>query len=215
MSVFDKITFSYLEYKINALYSKRFLKYGTTPKGIFWKNSFTQLHRFELIFNLICQHHDFNNSIICDVGCGYGKLIEFLETKLNKSNFYYQGCDLNPIFVDYCKKHYSNKKYQFYNRAKPHGQVDFSIMSGTFNLCVTDNIITWEKYLLKNLSDTWRHSSKVMAFNLLHSNERKIVNGLYYTNKDWIKKVCERNFNKTETFYSPLLGNDILIIVKR
>ena len=31
---------------------------------------------------------------VCDIGCGYGKFLEFLRNRLNKSTFQYQGCDL-------------------------------------------------------------------------------------------------------------------------
>ena len=87
-------------------------------------------------------------------------------------------------------------------------------MSGTFNLSATDDIKLWEKYILKNLTGIWKQTNKVMAFNLLNQNERKIEQGLYYTNKNWIKDICEQNFGKTEVIFSSILPDDILIIVK-
>ena len=87
-------------------------------------------------------------------------------------------------------------------------------MSGTFNLSVTDDIKTWEKYILKNLTSIWKQTNTVMTFNLLNQNERKIKQGLYYTNKNWIKDICEQNFGKTEIIFSSILPDDILIIVK-
>ena len=86
-------------------------------------------------------------------------------------------------------------------------------MSGTYNLSVTKDIKMWEKYILKNLNNIWKRTNKIMAFNLLHHNERKIEQGLYYTNKNWIKDICEQNFGKTEIIFSSLLPDDILIIV--
>ena len=87
-------------------------------------------------------------------------------------------------------------------------------MSGTFNLSVTDNINIWEKYILKNLTNIWKQTNKIMAFNMLHKNEKKILQGLYYTNKNWIKNICEQNFGETEIIFSSILKEDILIIVK-
>ena len=87
-------------------------------------------------------------------------------------------------------------------------------MSGTFNLSVTDNIKIWERYILKNLTNIWKQTNKIMAFNLLQQNEKKIKQGLYYTNKIWIKDICEQNFGKTEIIFSSILPEDILIVVK-
>ena len=214
MNFFDELSFSYLEYKINNSYTNRLMKYGNSPQGLFWKNSFTQIHRFELIITALNQYHNLKKFTICDIGCGYGKFLEFLRNKLYKSTFQYQGCDLNNRLIDYCEKKYSDKNCKFYKKSLPTGVVDFSIMSGTFNLSVTDDIKIWEKYILKNLTNIWKQTNKIMAFNLLHQNEKKIQQGLYYTNKNWIKSICEQNFGETEIIFSSILQEDILIIVK-
>ena len=214
MNFFDELSFSYLEYKINNSYTNRLIKYGNSPQGLFWKNSYTQVHRFELIISALNKYYNLKKFTICDIGCGYGKFLEFIRNKLNKSTFQYQGCDLNKKLINHCTKKYSNKNCQFYRRSLPKGIVNFSVMSGTFNLSVTDDINIWEKYILKNLTNIWKQTNKIMAFNMLHKNEKKIQQGLYYTNKNWIKNMCEQNFGETEIIFSPILKEDILIIVK-
>ena len=214
MNFFDELSFSYLEYKINNSYTNRLLKYGNSPQGLFWKNSFTQIHRFELIVTALNKYSNLKKFTICDIGCGYGKSFEFLRDKLKKSTFQYQGCDLNNKLIDYCTKNYSDKNCKFFKKSSPIGIVDFSVMSGTFNLSVTDDVKMWEKYILKNLACIWKQTNKIMAFNLLNQNERKIKQGLYYTDKNWIKDICEQNFGKTEIIFSSILPDDILIIIK-
>ncbi len=214
MNFFDELSFSYLEYKINNSYTNRLMKYGNSPQGLFWKNSFTQIHRFELIITALNKYSNLTKFTICDIGCGYGKFFEFLKNKLKNSTFRYQGCDLNNKLIDYCTKIYSDKNCEFYKNSSPKGIVDFSVMSGTFNLSVTDDIKIWEKYILKNLTSIWKQTNKIMAFNLLNQNERKIRQGLYYTNKNWIKDICEKNFGETVIIFSSILPDDVLIIVK-
>ena len=170
MNFFDELSFSYLEYKINNSYTNRLLKYGNSAQGLFWKNSFTQIHRFELIITALDRYYNLKKFTICDIGCGYGKFFEFLTNKLNKSTFQYQGCDLNGKLIDYCTKKFMNTNCKFYKNSLPKGIVDFSIMSGTFNLSVTDDIKIWEKYILKNLTNIWKQTNKIMAFNLLNQN---------------------------------------------
>ena len=167
-----------------------------------------------MIITALKKYSNLKKFTICDIGCGHGKFFEFLRNKLKKSTFQYQGCDLNNKLIDYCTKNYTNKNCKFYQKSSPKGIVDFSIMSGTFNLSVTDDIKIWEKYILKNLASIWKQTNKIMAFNLLNQNERKIKQGLYYTNKNWIKDICELNFGKTEIIFSSILPDDILIIVK-
>ena len=69
MNFFDKLSFSYLEYKINNSYTNRLMKYGNNPQGLFWKNSFTQMHRFELIITALKKYSNLkkftNNSLDC------------------------------------------------------------------------------------------------------------------------------------------------------
>ena len=214
MTFFDELSFSYLEYKINNSYTNRLIQYGNSPQGLFWKNSFTQIHRFELIITAISNYYDLKKFTICDIGCGYGKFLEFLRSELNKSTFKYQGCDLNNKLIKHCTKNYSDNNCKFYKKSLPKGLVDFSVMSGTFNLSVTDDIEIWEKYILKNLVNIWKQTNNIMAFNLLHKKEKEINQGLYYTNKNWIKNICEQNFGETEIIFSPILKEDILIIVK-
>jgi len=214
MNFFDELSFSYLEYKINNSYTNRLLKYGNSAQGLFWKNSFTQIHRFELIITALNRYYNLKKFTICDIGCGYGKFFEFLTNKLNKSTFQYQGCDLNDKLIDHCTKKFMNANCKFYKNSLPKGIVDFSIMSGTFNLSVTDDIKIWEKYILKNLTNIWKQTNKIMAFNLLYQNEKKINQGLYYTNKNWIKNICEQRFGQTEIIFSSILPDDILVIVK-
>ena len=214
MNFFDELSFSYLEYKINNSYTNRLMKYGNSPQGLFWKNSFTQIDRFELIISSIKKYYNLRKFTICDIGCGYGKFLDFLRNKLNKSTFQYQGCDLNNKLIEHCSKNYHYNNCKFFKKSSPKGIVDFSVMSGTFNLSVTDDINIWEKYILKNLTSIWKQTNKIMAFNLLHQNERKIKQGLYYTNKNWIKDICEQNFGQTEIIFSSILPDDILVIVK-
>jgi len=214
MNFFDELSFSYLEYKINNSYTNRLLKYGNSAQGLFWKNSFTQIHRFELIITALNRYYNLKKFTICDIGCGYGKFFEFLTNKLNKSSFQYQGCDLNEKLINHCTKKFMNTNCKFYKNSLPKGIVDFSIMSGTFNLSVTDDIKIWEKYILKNLTNIWKQTNKIMAFNLLYQNEKKINQGLYYTNKNWIKNICEQRFGQTEIIFSSILPDDILVIVK-
>ncbi len=215
MYIFQKIKIAVIEYRINELYTKRFLKYGKKPAGVFWKNSFTQNYRFELIYKEILKEHNLEMSIIADIGCGYGKLYEFLKSQKSELNFEYIGYDINSVLIEHCEKMYPFKNVNFFKLSCPREFVDFTIMSGTFNLCVLENLHSWEKYIIESLEEIWKKTKKIMLFNLLISNKRMILNKLYFSEKDWIRQICEKKFGKTRIIQDTLLPKDILVVISR
>ena len=215
MSIFNKVHKILIQYRINESYTKRFLKYGNSPAGVFWKNSFTQNYRFELIHKEILKSENIGKYVIADIGCGYGKFFDYLNSQITIQNFHYYGYDINPIFINFCKKKYTYNNVNFYKLSYPISYADFSIMSGTFNLCVIDNLFSWEKFLINSLNDIWKKTKKMMVFNLLVRDKKVISNMLYYTEKKWIKNVCIKKFGKTRIIQDPLLPDDILIVTSR
>ena len=216
MSFIDKLNFSIIEQRIKKTYSIRFKKYGATPKGVFWKNTFTQDLRLEMIINIVLSFKNLKNAIFCDVGCGYGRLFQKLQSHhLILKKFHYYGIDINNDFINHCITNLSGKNVFFEKSASLDKVTDFTIMSGTYNLCTMDNISIWEKYLSSNLKSSWVNTKRAMIFNLLHKKEKKILNGLYYTEENWIKTFCEKNFGQTKIIKTNLLPDDILILVKR
>ncbi len=215
MSLLEKLNFCIIENRIKRSYSNRFKKFGATAKGVFWKNNFTQDLRLDLIINAIDSYKVKYNPVICDIGCGYGRLYKKLQSQLLWENFHYFGLDINEQFINYCKSNFSAKNAIFLNKSSAKSFSDFTVMSGTFNLCTFDNIIVWESYLCANLKLNWKYTKKAMIFNLLHKNKKQILNGLYYSDKHWIKKFCEINFGQTDIIKSTMLPEDILVKVSR
>ena len=215
MSIINKLNFSLIEKRLKTAYSNKFKEFGVSPKSVFWKNGFTQDLRLELIIKILLEFKNLNNNKISDVGCGYGRLLEKLRShKLLNLNIYY-GIDINQDFINFCQSKFKTKNVIFKKGTLPPCDVDFTIMSGTYNLCTLNNIEVWEKYLCSCLSKNWQKTKKAMIFNLLEKKTRVISGGLYYSNKNWIKNYCEINFGETKITKSNLLPNDILILVRR
>ena len=200
---------------MKRIYSNKFKEFGTNPKSVFWKSTFTQDLRLELIINILLKFNKLENNKISDVGCGYGRLIEKLNChKLLETTQYY-GVDINKDFITFCKSRYKNKNIFFHNRSYPSCEVDFTIMSGTYNLCTFDSLKIWENYLTSCLIKNWEKTKRAMIFNLLEKEKRVIIKGLYYCNSNWIKEFCEFNFGTTKITKSNLLPDDMLVIVYR
>ena len=97
----------------------------------------------------------------------------------------------------------------------PTQNVDYVVMSGTYNLTVIKNIKIWENYIIENLKSNWNYAKKALIFNCLVNQSRKIQKNLYYTELSWIKNICEKNFGNFECIKHNMLPNDITIVLKK
>ena len=215
MSFIKNLIFKFLNQRIYKIYSKRFLKYHNTPKGVFWNSKLSQDLRLNIILDKILDNTKVDPFTIADIGCGYGRLFEIIRERNLESRIRYSGFDINKNFISFCK---SNKKFEnanFYVDTQPHHNFDYIVMSGTYNLTPTNNIKLFEEYLRQNLKSNWNKVSKAMIFNCLISRERIIKNKLYYTEISWIKKFCEENLNKPIISKHKLLEEDITIFIQK
>ena len=215
MSLINKFIFSLIEKRLKKAYSSKYSIHGANPKSVFWKNEFTQDLRLELIINTLQNSYNLQHTSFLDIGCGYGRLLQKMSEHNLLRNSKYYGIDINEDFINFCKGQYILKNVNFYNKSVLPFNVDFTIMSGTYNLCTLNNLSIWEEYVCQSLSKNWGKTNVAMIFNLLVKNEKVIKDRLYYTNKSWIKRFCEQNLGFTSITKNKLLPNDIMIFVQR
>src|SRR5882757_7851008 len=73
---------------VEAYYSARVARYGATPLGVDWSCQATQSLRFVQLLK-IC---DFSAPFsLNDLGCGYGALCAFLDTRYSEAGIDYLG----------------------------------------------------------------------------------------------------------------------------
>jgi SAM-dependent methyltransferase len=76
---------------IDNYYTDKVKAYGTTPQGVDWNGEESQFLRFKKLSKVIKN----NNFSIADIGCGYGKYVEYLQN--NFKIFDYMGYDLSSL----------------------------------------------------------------------------------------------------------------------
>ena len=203
---------------INSLlirtYRKNVKKYGFTPRGLFWNSRESQENRFKILSKLLLKYSkNIDNEIrIADIGCGYGDLNSYLLQNFVKK-FSYKGYDINPQFIDYCKTLNKNNENFFSVSDHPLETCDFSIMNGTYNYAINENIRRWEKYLIHNLEKCYKHSKIGIIFNLQHSKSTKIVNSIFYTSRFSMEEKLKRVFNVVNSFYFNTTPNDVYFVI--
>ena len=152
---------------------------------------------------------------IADIGCGYGRLYEVIKERNLDGKVQYYGFDINQKLINFCKNNKDFKNVEFAISALPFKKTDYVVMSGTYNLTPTNNILLWEDYIIKNLTSNWKLVEKAMIFNCLIKEKKEINKALYYTELSWIKRVCENNFGKIQIFKNQLLKDDVTIVIKK
>ena len=205
----------FLNQQINVIYSKRFQRYHNTPKGVFWNSNLSQDLRLNIILDTIIRKLKYNKFSLADVGCGYGRLFEIIKERNLDNKINYYGFDINKEFVSFCSINNKFEKVSFEVGTYPSKNVDFVVISGTYNLTPTNNIHSWENYIITNLKSNWALADRGLIFNCLINEERKIKNKLYYTELSWIRKICEDNFGVTKISKHNLLREDVTVIIEK
>ena len=138
--------------RIASVYDKRFKLLGARPEASFWFSGFRQETRFEIITNEIRSLDPDRSVSICDLGCGYGAYAEYLNYKTTPKISSYLGLDVSAAVIKFCKSKYYYPWAKFETANKSKNNMDYTVMSGTFNYAVTSDVEKWEVHLFKNLS---------------------------------------------------------------
>jgi SAM-dependent methyltransferase len=85
-------------------HNKLYDKFGDSPASLGLPKG-----RQNLRFSVFSEIGDLNNSKILDVGCGFGHLVSFLESK--KIKFDYTGVDINPEFIKIARGKHPGHKF--------------------------------------------------------------------------------------------------------
>ena len=113
--------------------------------------------------------------------------------------------------IEFCKKKF--QKDCFYINSQPLNSCDVSVMSGTYNYAVTDDLNLWEEYIINNLLKCFKKSNLGILFNLQFNTHRLIKNNIYYTESSFMMRLLKKHFNYVEKYISAKSKNDIFFII--
>ena len=195
---------------LTNIYNRNVKKFGYTPRGLFWNSRDSQFKRFKILARLIEENTNHEIPKIADIGCGYGDLLTYFKKKL-KVNFHYYGCDINKQFIELCKK--KHKNVNFFVSDSPVESCDFSIMNGTYNFAVYENLKLWERYVEYNLTKCFAKSNKGIIFSLQKAEFSEIVNSIYYVNIELMEKKLINLFKNVRSFYYEDTPRDVYFVV--
>ena len=196
---------------IGNYYSDKIIEHGATPNGVDWNSEEGQLTRFEQLSKIIKE----DSSTVNDVGCGYGKYLEYL-TKHHKKN-QYKGYDLsNEMIVEASKQYPNNNFFHIYNLDEI-THAEYSISSGIFNVKMNYSNSEWLVYILDTLKQINLKTYNGFSFNMLtkYSEKEYMKNNLYYADPLFFFDYCKRNFAKNISLIHDYNMYEFTILVKK
>ncbi len=183
---------------INKYYTDKILHYGPSPKGVDWKDEESQCIRFEQLLKVIGKRGFF---ILNDLGCGYGKLYDFILKEDCYTNFTYIGYDLSEEMIRHAgegHKTYDNCKFLKIDDSDDLSMSDYTVASGIFNVRLDHTYEEWLGYVVKTIKDMNQNSKKGFAFNCLtkYADKDYMRDDLYYADPCYFFDYCKKNFSR-------------------
>ena len=206
LSSFEKV--------LSEIYFERFSKYGPKPEGSFWASKIRQYSRFKIIFDEVCKINKTGNIELSDVGCGYGALVDYIKFCNLSRRVQYSGYDISEGLIKNCKIEFSEDWTDFSVGAYPSQIRPFCVMSGTYNMSATTDIVQWETYVRNSLMKCWQKTSRAMIFNLQIAKKTKITKEMiFYAERTRILDFCLSSFGPTKLVAHKDLPNDVTFVV--
>lgn len=200
---------------INKFYLDNLQQFGSTAKGVGWKNDEAQRVRFDQLFKLITTKETFS---INDLGCGVADFVDYLSNE--KADFVYHGYDLMREMIDRARVRYlDNKLVRFQTISNPTemSQADYTIASGIFNIRFASSDEVWLDRILDTISIMDNKSTQGFAFNVLsiYSDPEFRKSELFYADPLHLFDFCKRNFSRNVALLHDYGQYDFTIIVRK
>lgn len=175
---------------------------ASSPAVVGWSTVETQALRFEVLTQIA----DIGGSRVLDVGCGVGDLLGYLQASIK--NVEYVGIDVHPQMIAHAIRKFPEGTFVHQSLDQVQELSDFVLVSGAFNLRVSDN----EQYLQRMIKSVYSLAKKGVAFNLLsrYAPYELIYSDLYYYDPAIVFAYC-KNMASRVTLRHDYLSNDFSI----
>ena len=199
---------------IQTYYTNKVKTHGATPKGVDWNGEESQVLRFEQLSKII----NTDNFTLADIGCGYGKYCEYLES--NFKNYSYVGYDLSEEMILNAKLLYAGRKkviFESIQNLTDINEVDYSLASGIFSVKMQHKESEWLSYILETLEVLNKKSKKGFSFNMLtkYSDKEYMKDNLYYADPMFLFDYCKKNFSKNVAILHDYDLYEFTVLVKK
>lgn len=181
-----------IEYYENCLAS-----HGPNHKGVNWPNQADAETRYRVMLDI--KRFDITNRSnhfsVIDYGCGVGGMLEHIKNFEYNSVVYY-GFDESKKMLSFCSGKYGSAYFD--PKTVFESRRDYVLMNGLFTVKASLTFPRMWDLMTCELHNSWQHSSKGIAFNVMSTNVDYRRKDLFHCPIDmlseWICKNLSRNF---------------------
>ena len=200
---------------IDKFYQDNLKQFGSTAKGVGWKNDEAQSVRFSQLFKLVTTKEAFS---INDLGCGVADFVDFLNGE--KANFVYRGYDMMPEMIQRAKNKFADNELVLLQTIANIAEIspaDYTIASGIFNIRLITSDEIWLRHILDTITMMNSKSRLGFAFNILsiYSDSEFRKAELYYADPLYLFDYCKRTFTQNVALLHDYGQYDFTIIVRK
>ena len=168
-------------------YASKLAQHGATPAGVDWNSEQSQRLRFDQFMELVSDRW----ASVCDYGCGYGALLDYLRARGHQGE--YVGFDVADAMISEAAiSHETDRSARFTSVRDDVPMVDFTIASGIFNVRLATPADEWRAYVDETICDLASRSRRGFGFNVLssYSDPERRRNDLYYADPREVFDQC-------------------------
>ncbi|HYG91057.1 MAG TPA: tetratricopeptide repeat protein [Azospirillum sp.] len=165
---------------------------GTSPRGTL--NHDPDLHRLSLErLTAVFGPEVANGGLsVNDLGCGYGALFNFLKDGPALTGGRYIGYDISREMIEAARATIRDPRAHFLQSYRATEVADYSIVAGTYNLCLTADADAWFNLVKESLRSLARMTRRGLAFNMLSRHVAEQTPGLFYADPAAMIDFCLR-----------------------
>ncbi len=176
-----------IEQAVVAHYERRLAEYGPNARGMDWKDEHSQQLRFEIL----CAVCDLEGLCLCEIGCGAGHLLDYLEERGVRTA--YRGVDLSPAMIAAARGRHPEGAFECSDiLSETLEPADVVMCSGAFHVKLGASDDAWWDYLKRCLRRMYGASRVALSFNLMSDRVDFRDENLFYANPDEVLEFCRR-----------------------
>ncbi len=201
---------------VKDYFSMRFEQHGQDATGVDWNSVYAQETRFEQLAKVIVPGKKFT---VLDFGCGYGAMAEWFR-RVGLDFEHYYGYDIVEKSLTAGREKYANDPaVTFSGNLSEIPVCDYLTASGVFNIKMDTGYGEWTDYVISNLEEFNRKTSRGFSVNFLtsYSDPERMAErpDLYYADPCKIFDHCRRHFSRNVALLHDYKIWDFTIIVRK
>ena len=181
---------------VRQLYENSLTDHGLTSKGVGWKDTVSQLLRFEKLIQVFEGQKSDEPISVNDLGCGYGAMFHYLDGLPMIALARYNGYDISDEMLRAARESVPDDRAAFINSSKLTLRADYALVSGTFNVKLQASNEEWTEYVKESLVNLSDYSTRGFAFNLLTTYVDWKQENLFYADPFLFFDFCKRNISR-------------------